>query len=268
MTRKPNPPSVKETAFDCPHCGAFTTQTWFSLYASQYSNNTRTPVFPSEEFRKEITTGRDIPDEVRSNLLEWMNKMDLGHVFFERNKSGTYLNDSVNNLFLSACYNCHKISVWVHENVLYPPTKNGVIGNDDLPDEILADYEEARSIVDLSPRGAAALLRLCVQKLCIHLGEKGRNIDDDIASFVSKGLNPIVQKSLDVVRVIGNEAVHPGVIDLKDDRDTAIALFNLVNLIVEQMISVPKSIDLMYAKLPPSKLGAIEIRNEKAKFKN
>jgi hypothetical protein len=28
-------------------------------------------------------------------------------------------------------------------------------------------------------------------------------------------VNPLVQKSLDVVRVIGNEAVHPGVMDLK-----------------------------------------------------
>jgi hypothetical protein len=29
-----------------------------------------------------------------------------------------------------------------------------------------------------------------------------------------------VQKSLAVVRVIGNEAVHPGTIDLNENRDT------------------------------------------------
>ncbi len=103
-----------------------------------------------------------------------------------------------------------------------------MIPNPDLPDHIIRDYEEARGILRDSPRGAAALLRLCVQKLCMHLGEKGKNIDDDIASLVSKGLNPLVQKSLDIVRVIGNEAVHPGVIDLNDDRDTASQLLILI----------------------------------------
>jgi len=44
------------------------------------------------------------------------------------------------------------------------------------------------------------------------------------------------------VRVIGNEAVHPGKLDLKDDRDTATRLFKLVNIIAEQMISNPKHV--------------------------
>jgi hypothetical protein len=137
--------------------------------------------------------------------------------------------------------------------------------NQDLPNEVLRDFEEARTILGLSPRGAAALLRLCVQKLCIHLGEKGKNIDDDIASLVKNGLNPLVQKSLDIVRVIGNEAVHPGVIDLNDDRDTASQLLNLINSIADQMISHPKQVEAMYEKLPESKRAAIEKRNEKSK---
>ncbi len=106
-------------------------------------------------------------------------------------------------------------------------------------------------------------MRLVIQKLCAHLGEKGKNIDDDIASLISKGLNPLVQKALDVVRVIGNEAVHPGIIDLKDDRDTALRLFGLVNAIADQMITHPKSVQEMYNQLPPGKLAAIDARNEK-----
>jgi len=88
--------------------------------------------------------------------------------------------------------------------------------NPDLPDELFRDFDEAREIVDGSLRGAAALLRLVIRKLCAHLGEKGKDINADIASLVAKGLNPLVQKALDVVRVIGNEAVHPGTIDLRD----------------------------------------------------
>ena len=60
------------------------------------------------------------------------------------------------------------------------------------------------------------------------LGEKGKKIDDDIASLVRKGLEPDIQQALDVVRVTGNNAVHPGQIILEDDKATAVALFELV----------------------------------------
>jgi hypothetical protein len=63
------------------------------------------------------------------------------------------------------------------------------------------------------------------------------------------------------VRVIGNESVHPGTIDLKDDREIALRLFDLVNAITEQMISHPKRVQEMYSKLPAAKREAIEKRD-------
>ena len=124
-----------------------------------------------------------------------------------------------------------------------------------------ADYDEASTILDLSPRGAVALLRLGIQKLCKHLGEKGKNIDDDIKALVKKGLDVRVQRALDVVRVIGNNAVHPGQIDLRDDRATAERLFGLVNLISEKTITEPKNVEQMYDSLPESARKAIEKRD-------
>lgn len=135
--------------------------------------------------------------------------------------------------------------------------------NPDLPSEVLRDYEEAGRIVSESPRGAAALLRLAIQKLCVVLGEIGEKIDDDIKSLVKKGLTPMVQQALDAVRVIGNESVHPGTLDLKDDRDTAMRLFSLVNIIAEQMVSNPKHVQELYDKLPESKRKAIEKRDQR-----
>lgn len=263
MPRAPSPPSITETAFDCPHCGAYTTQYWFEVYANAREKNA-TPHIPDGDTRKRITDAAEIPDEAKHNFLDWCDKMDSGLIFLEKN-DGKYVYKNVNNLNLSQCYNCGKVAVWIHGNLIHPNEKLGVLPNTDLPDHIVRDYEEARGILGDSPRGAAALLRLCVQKLCIHLGEKGKNIDDDIASLVSKGLNPLVQKSLDIVRVIGNEAVHPGVIDLNDDRDTASQLLILINSIAAQMISHPKKVEELYGKLPQSKREAIEKRNNKAK---
>jgi len=79
---------------------------------------------------------------------------------------------------------------------------------------------------------------------------------------VKKGLPPRVQQALDVVRVIGNNAVHPGQIDLKDDWQTAGSLFVLVNLVAEVMISTPKALQEAYDGLPQSARDAINKRDQ------
>jgi hypothetical protein len=75
---------------------------------------------------------------------------------------------------------------------------------------------------------------------------------------VKKGLEPQVQQALDIVRVIGNNAVHPGEITVNDNRDTATTLFGLVNLIVESQIARPKQIGALFDALPSGALNAIE----------
>jgi hypothetical protein len=130
-----------------------------------------------------------------------------------------------------------------------------------LSADIRTDYEEARSILARSPRGAAALLRLAIQKLCKELGKSGKDLNQDIAALVRVGLPVEVQRALDAVRVIGNEAVHPGQMDVSDNPKIAAALFGLVNFIVEKMISEPKAIDQIYELLPPDKLAQIQKRD-------
>ena len=133
----------------------------------------------------------------------------------------------------------------------------------EMPDMIKKDYDEARLVFSNSSRSAAALLRLVIQKLCIELGEKGKNINDDIASLVKKGLPDKIQQGLDVVRVIGNNAVHPGVIDVDDNHEMVLGLFKIVNLIVETMITTPKEINEMYQNLPESAKKQINSRDSK-----
>jgi hypothetical protein len=126
-----------------------------------------------------------------------------------------------------------------------------------MPDDIKIDQEGARSVFNDSPRSSAALLRRTIQKLCKHLGFPGTNINDDIKAMVAKGLPLQVQQSLDIVRVVGDEQVHPGPLDVRDDPETATRLFELVNYIVEDRISRPKQIAELYAKLPEEKRKGI-----------
>ena len=84
------------------------------------------------------------------------------------------------DLSICRCDQCEGYSIWVNKNIIYRMALTSPDPNNDLPDDIKADYEEARRIASLSPRGAAALLRLSIQKICKHLGEPGNNINNDI----------------------------------------------------------------------------------------
>src|SRR5438093_2250670 len=160
------------------------------------------------------------------------------------------------------CGHCTQLSIWKEGRMIYSDSGAAPLPNADLPEDIKTDYEEARAIISRSPRGACALLRLCVQKLCGFLGESGKDVNADIAALVDKGLNPKIQKSLDIVRVIGNEAVHPGQLDLRDQPTTATQLCSLVNIIADAMITQPKTIESLYAGLPETKRQQIEQRDK------
>ena len=134
--------------------------------------------------------------------------------------------------------------------------------NDDLPDDVRELYDEARNIVEDSSRGATALLRLSIQILCKHLGQPGKNVNKDIATLVTDGLEPTVQKALDAVRVVGNSAVHPGQIDMRDNTEVATSLFALINVIADRMITQPKRVEEVYQALPKDALDAIERRDK------
>ena len=105
---------------------------------------------------------------------------------------------------IARCRRCQRLSVWIDGAMVHPQIITAPLPNPDLSDDVRRDFEEARAILSLSPRGAAALLRLAIQKICTELGESGTNINQDIGSLVKKGLPLKVQQALDTVRVVGN----------------------------------------------------------------
>ena len=171
-------------------------------------------------------------------------------------------NASMADLTVTVCEHCDKFTLWAFEELVYPRETGIPAANQDLDADMIADYDEARLIAQESPRGAVALLRLCIQKLCKQLGQPGKNINDDIAGLVNNGLPVMIQQALDVVRVVGNNAVHPGQIDLKDDRQTAVKLFELVNIIAQVMITQPKQVQALYGSLPATQIDAINKRDQ------
>lgn len=222
-------PQFSLSAFNCPICGAYAQQLWTLILPDTYYD---------ERFRFSNPNTCIVPTEI---------KRDFGTVYTSR------------------CWHCYKEALWVNKKMIYPSSSIIPHHSNDMPEDIAKIYNEAASIYTLSPRSAAALLRLALQMLLIHLGEKGNNINQDIKNLVAKGLPPMVQQAADIIRHVGNEAVHPGTIDFNDNSDTSATLFQILNWIVYYMITIPKNIQSMYHSLPDNIQKSIEMRDKNGK---
>lgn len=216
------PPEHAKGQFHCPHCNVFSKQFWANIVA-----------------RENIRGGWNSSISGLSGFSE-----ALDHVWT-----------------ISTCEHCGKKIIWFDKEIIYPKKMIVDLPNDDLSEDIKKDYLEAAIIFNDSLRSSAALLRLALQKLCKQLGEKGENINDDIKNLVKKGLNPQIQKSLDILRITGNNAVHPGEINLEEKPELVLKLFELINFIAEKMITEPKEIEGFYEKLPEKAKEQIKKRD-------
>ena len=162
---------------------------------------------------------------------------------------------------VSTCVHCENPTFWLDEKIIYPPRHAAPPANNDLPDSVKVVYDEASDSANQSPRAACALLRLAIETLLKELGETG-SINDGVQNLVKKGLDVRVQQSLDIVRVTGNNAVHPGEI-VFDDTTNVHTLFQLINIIAEVLITQPKQIQATFNNLPEGARKAIKKRDSK-----
>lgn len=166
----------------------------------------------------------------------------------------------ITGIRFSTCLHCSRTCIWLDEVLVLPRVSLAPAHHEAMPAEVARFYDEASETSAASPRAAAALLRLAIDVLVRSVGGDG-TLNEAIGQLVAVGLPERVQQALDVVRVTGNDAVHPGVMDTADDPTVVAALFDLTNMICDLMIAQPARIKQLYDALPSNVLSGIERRD-------
>lgn len=191
----------------------------------------------------------------------------LAQMSWEHYKGSDYIPQLRGYSFsVARCTSCGEVSIWNFNKMIDPNISNAPMAHIDMPQDIKSLYNEAKDIVNKSSKGACALLRLGLQNFCDLLVPGNKNINDKIAKLVENGLSPQLQQAFDLVRIVGNNAVHPGEINIDDNPDIALKLFELINFITDEMITKPNAIAQFYNNtMPQSSKDAIAKRDNKTK---
>lgn len=221
---------LNQKSFKCPHCGAFAHMEWNNLYVVSQD-----------------PMGNDFYIKTR---VHQANCASCGN----------------NNIW----YNHAPEMDWLPPNNFYEPRDNNdltrlypiqeIANKDipsakaDMPEDVTKLYIEAALIFELSPRSAAALIRLALEKLCDYLGVNKKNIKESIEELARTNIIPIsVAKAADNIRLIGNANVHSGIICDEVLEDINPAIFTYINLIVDYAITKPKEIEEINLLFPEKK---------------
>ena len=239
ISQKYIPPQYTKPAFHCPHCEVYANQIWYNVCK-----------YDSKSFGIKIRNYLERNRFYTENVLNFIEQLYIVH--------------KIKNSSVSFCAHCYKYSIWVHQEMVYPNLSTAPLPIEEMPEPVKKLYNEARDIAERSPRGACALLRLAIQFLVKELGEDENNLNKAIGNLVIKrGLSSKIQKALDSVRVIGNNAVHPGKIDIEDNPQIKNNLFGLINFISERLIKNEHQIDTIYESLPENTKKVTEKRDKK-----
>ncbi len=143
--------------------------------------------------------------------------------------------------------------------LLWPLGLGGPEAPADLPQSVRAVYNEARAVTNTSPRSAAALLRVTLEGILTELFPDQGNLNATIGAAAQAGLPTQVIQAMDVLRFNGNQSAHA--LSHEDTPETVTALFKILVLVVERLISEPRQIAEMHALLPEGVRQQIEHRD-------
>ena len=162
------------------------------------------------------------------------------------------------DLRISQCHHCKHLVIWQNEKMIIP-RKNVVPPPDNsLPGNIKEIYIEAANVLNDSARASGALMRLALELLLQHINGNTLKLNDNINELIKKNVPGPIIKAASILRVNGNDILHTGEIKVFEKREEVVYLFELFNMIVEELILGPKKLNEFYERIPESVKEKIE----------
>jgi hypothetical protein len=218
-------PRLGAESFSCPHCNAVANQDWYSLFLKP--ENADEVLVLTPETVNVRTEGKNQWNDIKE-IDEFGERLKTNEVTYVYQKHSQSLKVKMANLHLSSCHSCNGFALWVGERLAFP------MNVDKTPALVEEDVEEAAAILNKSPRGATALMRVCVQKLMPLLKLDGKNLDDSMSSLVRKGLEVEIQQAMEVLQVLGNDPGQPTSLDTQEDKEMALRFVDSLKAILER----------------------------------
>jgi Domain of unknown function (DUF4145) len=232
-------PNLETAAFNCPHCHVLCPQEWYRILKDKDDNGN-----PSYAVRKTL------PPKQQFYQSE-MVRVPVGNAELHINLEG-----NLEGFRITQCTNpdCQKEAIWEGNRMIYPLVSPAPLAHEDMPKKVKDIYNKARNVFPISHESSSAMLRLALEELLMTIDNSSKSISEKIDRLIKKGQFPIEAiQAMDSIRVFGNEAVHPGKIQLDEPEEVALFLFELMNDIVEETISKPKRRNKYYRLIPESK---------------
>ena len=142
--------------------------------------------------------------------------------------------------WMGVCNNCHKPSlVFNRGDRIYPsPLPGGT--SQDVPESIRSDIDEAKVCLSVRAyRAAAVMARRAMQNAAIMKGaRKEDKLVFQINELMEKGvITEDLRKWASAVRLVGNDAAHPG--DVSVDKDSAEDIVELADQFMNVVFVTP-----------------------------
>lgn len=227
-------PALRKRVFTCPHCSAIGAQVWAenTFFAEEFDGNNQ-PLFIDWDDLMRARCGAcdDYSIWIRNRRAE---RATASLDRLEGARGGRRPNEP--NL---------PEPIWT---MIWPKKSGAPLPHEALPEDLKQLHSEARAVLSDSPRAAAALLRLLMEKLLQDTTGKPGNLNTQIGLLVERRMfDEQLQQTADTIRVSGNNAVHPAQIqDQGDTEEVALNMFELVNFLVDDLIARPRKISQMF----------------------
>src|ERR1700738_1294109 len=215
-------------SFSCPHCNTVAHQDWYSLFLK-----------PENAAEVRVLTPEAVKalrqDDARRNNIKEIDKsverLKKNALTYEYQKHPHPLKVKMANLHISNCHNCNGFSLWVRGLLVFPTRV------DKTPELVDEDVEEPAVVLNKSPRGATALMRVCIQKLVPLLEENGKELNQRVSSLVRKGLEMEIQQAMDVLEVLRSDSAQLNPLESQADRETALRFLDSLKEVLERRMS-------------------------------